>query len=292
VSVIGGAYEGFEVELRPRGVAVVTFTNPERLNAMSSSTRRDLIEVLGLAQLDDDVRVVVFTATGRGFVAGIQNREPNPAPPTLVPPIPRHEVVPVDLTSRLRWYGQELPRAIRRLDKFTVAAVNGYAVQLGLSIVLACDYAIAARSAQLGSATLRMAWQPDEGGHWLLVEHLGVKRALDFLVRKRMVDGDEAARLGLVTESVDDDQLMPRALELATEIAEGPQVALRLLKRAVYNAAQLSFEQAGEDIAIRTAISDFHQDALDGAPAFFEHRPATFNQWLDGGGGDDDGERA
>jgi 2-(1,2-epoxy-1,2-dihydrophenyl)acetyl-CoA isomerase len=282
VSVIVGSYRGFEVDLRSRGVAVVTLTNPERLNAMSSSTRRDLIEVLGLAQLDDEVRVLVLTATGRGFVAGIQNRDPHPEPPVLAPPIPDHARVPVDLYSRLRWHGQELPRAIRRLDKFTVAAVNGYAVQLGLSIVLACDYAVAARSAHFGSATLRMGWQPDEGGHWLLVEHLGVKRALDFLVRKRMVDADEAARLGLVTEAVDDEQLMPRALELATEIAEGPQVALRLLKQAVYNAAHLSFDQAGEDIASKTAISDFHRDALEGAPAFFERRSVAFNQWLEG----------
>ena len=59
-------------------------------------------------------------------------------------------------------------------DKLTIAAVNGYAIQLGLSIVLACDFAVAARSAQLGSATLRMGWQPDEGGHWLLVELQGV----------------------------------------------------------------------------------------------------------------------
>lgn len=287
MSVIVGAYQGFEVELRARGVAVVTFTNPERLNAKSSSTRRDLIEVLGLAQLDDEVRVLVFTATGRGFVAGIQNRAPHPEPPTLVPPIPDHERVPVDLYSRLRWHGQELPRAIRRLDKLTVAAVNGYAVQLGLSIVLACDYAIVARSAQLGSATLRMGWQPDEAGHWFLVEHLGVKGALDFLVRQRMVDGDEAARLGLVTEAVDDEAVVPRALELATEIAEAPQVALRLLKRAVYNAAQLSLEQAGEDMATKAAISDFHLDAIEGAPAFFARRTVEFNQWLEG---DDDGK--
>ena len=150
--------------------------------------------------------------------------------------------------------------------------------------MLACDFAIASRSAQLGSATLRMGWQPDEGGHWLLVEHLGVKRTLDFLMHKRLVDGDEAARLGLVTEAVDDDQLMPRALELATELAEGPQVAMRLLKRAVYNAAHLTFDQAGDDIASKTAISDFHLDAREGAPAFFERRPAVFNKWLTGDG--------
>jgi len=282
VSVIEGTFQGFDVALTPPGIAVVTFTNPDRLNAMSSGTRRDLIEVIDLAQLDDEVRVLVFTGTGRGFVAGVDNRAAEPEDPTLVPPIPEHRHVAVDLYGRLRLHGQELPRAIRRLDKFTIAAVNGFAIQLGLSLVLACDFAIAARSAKLGSATLRMGWQPDEGGHWLLVEHLGVKRALDFLMHKHIVDGDEAARLGLVTEVVDDDELMPRALALAAELADGPQVAMRLLKRAVYNAARLTFDQAGDDIASKTAISDFHRDALDGGPAFFERRSAVFNRWLTG----------
>ena len=280
MSVIEGEFQGFRVAVEGPGVAVVTLTNPERLNAMSAGTRRDLVEVLDLAQLDDSVRVLLFTATGRGFVAGVNNRATAPEDPTLVPPIPAHGHVPVDLYGRLRLHGQALPRAIRRLDKFTIAAVNGYAIQLGLSIVLACDFAVAARSAQLGSATLRMGWQPDEGGHWLLVEHLGVKRALDFLIRKRIVDGEEAARLGLVTEVVDDDELLTRARELAEELAHGPQVAMRLLKRAVYNAEHFTFEQAGDDIASKTAISDFHLDAIEGAPAFFAKRPAAFNQWL------------
>ena len=176
---------------------------------------------------------------------------------------------------------------LRRLDKLTIAAVNGYAIQLGLTIALACDFAIAGRSAQLGSATLRMGWQPDEGGHWLLVEHLGVKRALDFVMRKRIVSAEEACQLGLVNEVVDDSELLGRALELATELAEGPQVAMRLLKKAVYNAARLTFDQAGDDIASKTAISDFHQDAIEGSAAFRAKEKATFNRWLTEPGGEE-----
>jgi 2-(1,2-epoxy-1,2-dihydrophenyl)acetyl-CoA isomerase len=260
----------------------VTFTRPERLNAMGAGTRTDLSAVLRLAQLDDTVRVIVLTGTGRGFVAGVNNRAATPEEPTLGPPIPNHQHVPADLYARLRLHGQDVPRTIRSLDKITIAAVNGYAIQLGLSIVLACDFAVAARSAQLGSATLRMGWQPDEGGHWLLVEHLGVKRALEFLLRKEIVPAEEAARLGLVNEVVDDEKLMPHALGLAAELSKGPQVAMRLLKRATYNAAALTFDQAGDDIASKTAISDFHTDAREGAPAFFERRPAVFNKWLVG----------
>jgi 2-(1,2-epoxy-1,2-dihydrophenyl)acetyl-CoA isomerase len=284
--MIDGKYQGFEVAGRDPGIAIVTFTRPERLNAMGAGTRSDLSAVLRLAQLDDTVRVIVLTGTGRGFVAGVNNRATTPENPTLGPPIPGHEHVPVDLYGRLRLHGQDVPRTIRSLDKITIAAVNGYAIQLGLSIVLACDFAVAARSAQMGSATLRMGWQPDEGGHWLLVEHLGVKRALEFLLRREIVTAAEAAQLGLVNEVVEDEHLMPRVLELATELANGPQVAMRLLKRATYNAAALTFDQAGDDIAAKTAISDFHADAREGAPAFFERRPAVFNKWLAGGEGD------
>lgn len=282
MALVEGSYQGFDVAVTEPGIAVVTLNRPERLNAMSAGTRRDLVELLHIAQLDDEVRVVVFTATGRGFVAGVNNRGTEPENPTLVPPVPTTSHVPVDLYARLRLHAQDLPRTIRTVDKITIAAVNGFAIQLGLSIVLACDFAVAARSAQLGSATLRMGWQPDEGGHWLLVEHLGVKRAVDFLLRKEIVHAAEAVRLGLVNEVVDDDELLPRTMQLATELAEGPQVAMRLLKRATYNAAHLTYDQAGDDIATKTAISDFHLDAREGAPAFFERRPAVFNRWLTG----------
>ncbi len=282
MTLVEGVYQGFDVALAEPGIAVVTLNRPERLNAMGAGTRRDLVELLHIAQLDDDVRVLVLTGTGRGFVAGVNNRVTEPEDPTLVPPVPATRHVPVDLYARLRLHAQDLPRAIRSIDKITIAAVNGYAIQLGLSIVLACDFAVAARSAQLGSATLRMGWQPDEGGHWLLVEHLGVKRALEFLLRKEIVSAEEAARLGLVNEVVDDSDLMAHTMKLALELSEGPQVAMRLLKRATYNAAHLTFDQAGDDIASKTAISDFHLDAREGAPAFFDRRAAIFNKWLAG----------
>jgi 2-(1,2-epoxy-1,2-dihydrophenyl)acetyl-CoA isomerase len=278
--MIEGSYAGFDVEVRASGVALITFNHPERLNAMSFGSRRDFVEVLSLAQLDDDVRVVVMTGTGRGFLAGVNNNPDLEEEPTIVPGRPAALHAPVNLYGQLVHHAQEPVRAIRRLDKISIAAVNGYAIQLGLSIVLACDFAVAGRSAQFGSGTLRMGWQPDEGGHWLLVEHLGVKRALDFLMRKRIVDADVACELGLVNEVVDDGNLLPRALALGTELASGPQVAMRLLKKAVYSAERLTFDQAGEDIAARTAVSDFHEDAVDGAAAFRDKRPATFNRWL------------
>jgi 2-(1,2-epoxy-1,2-dihydrophenyl)acetyl-CoA isomerase len=279
--MIVGSYQGFDVEMRDGGVALATFTRPERLNAMSFGMRRDLVEILTMAQLDDSVRVVVITATGRGFCAGMHLASGEPEPPTLAPGRPDGAHEPVNLYGQLRLYSAELTRAVRRLDKLTVAAVNGYAIQIGLSLALACDYVVAARSAKLGSATLRMGYQPDEGGHWLLVEHLGVKRALDFVMRQRIVDADEAAAMGLVTEVVADGELLDRALELARELAGGPQVAMRFLKRALYNAEHFTFDQAADDIAVRTAITDYHVDAREGAPAWLRKEQPVFNRWLD-----------
>src|SRR6202012_5920400 len=100
--------------------------------------------------------------------------------------------------SSLRTVSQNMTRAIRSMDKLTIAAINGFAIQSGFSLALACDFRFATPEAKLGSATLRMGYQPDEGGHWLLVQLLGVARTKDFLFRKRIVTGTEALELGLV----------------------------------------------------------------------------------------------
>ena len=133
----------------------------------------------------------------------------------------------------------------------------------------------------MGSATLRFGLLPDEGGQYLLVQLLGVAKTMDFLMRKRIVDAEEALRLGLVHDVVAADRLEAASMELATELANGPQVSMRLLKRSVYNAAELSWEQSLDEIAAKTGISDHHPDAREGVTAFHEKRSAKFNQWLE-----------
>jgi 2-(1,2-epoxy-1,2-dihydrophenyl)acetyl-CoA isomerase len=118
---------------------------------------------------------------------------------------------------------------------------------------------------------------PDEGGHWLLLQHLGLSGAVDFLLRKRIVDADEALAKGLVNEVVPADELVPAALALADELANGPSLAIRMLKRAIYKAADDGLAQALDDIAVRTAITDHHPDATEGSKAFFEKRPPNFH---------------
>jgi 2-(1,2-epoxy-1,2-dihydrophenyl)acetyl-CoA isomerase len=273
-----GTFRGFEVALQDKGLAVVTFNQPERLNGMTQGFKRDLIEILTEAQMDDAVRVVLMTGSGRAFSAGddITGRPPPGGATALMPDIGTGHRDPIGTYEGLRVLSQTLNSAVRNLDKITIAAVNGVAVQTGLSLALSCDFRIASSEARLGSGTMRFALQPDEGGHWLLVQLMGVPKTLDFLMKGRIVSAEEALALGLVDEVVAPEKLMPRALELAVEMAEGPQVAMRLLKRSVYNAASQTWEQALDDIAAKTAISDHHPDAREGIKAFQEKRKARF----------------
>ena len=280
-----GQFRGFEVALRDPGIAWFRFTTPERLNGMTAAIKRDLVEAATQAQMDNDVRVLVFTGSGRAFCAGDDLKGygavevPGDA---LVPAIGHGHDTPLGTYNGLRTISQRVNTVVRGLDKLTVAAINGVAIQTGFSLALACDFRLAAAGARMGSATLRFGLLPDEGGQYLLVQLLGVARAMDFLMRKRIVQAEEAAQLGLVHQVVPAEELEAETMSLATELANGPQVSMRLLKRSIYNAAELNWEQSLDEIAAKTGISDHHPDAREGVRAFREKRAATFNAWLEG----------
>jgi 2-(1,2-epoxy-1,2-dihydrophenyl)acetyl-CoA isomerase len=277
-----GTFEGFRTAVEEPGILTVTFDRPETMTASTIGMKRDLIELLTRAQMDDTVRVLVFTGSGRAFWAGDDMKSYGAGTAgAMVGPIGAGHRTPLGTYDALRTISQAVNVAVRNLDKLTVAAINGFAIQTGFSFALACDFRIAARGARMGSATLRFALLPDEGGQWLLVQHLGVARTMDFLMRKRIVSADEALELGLVHQVTADEELTGAAMDLARELAEGPQVAMRLLKRSIYTAAESSFGQALDDIATKTAISDHHADAEAGGRSFRDKQPPRFNEWLE-----------
>jgi len=293
-----GNFRGFEVTKHDPGIALVTFNQPDDLNAMTIGMKRDIIEAMTQAQMDDGVRIVVFTGEGRAFCSGdggpyMGGDRPNPKGAkrsVLVPPIkdPWREaaqrgrrISAMGTYDGLRTLSQSVNLAIRSLNKISIAAINGIAIQTGFSLALSCDFRIAAKTARMSSATLRFALQPDEGGHYLLVQLIGVAKTMEFLMRKHVVSGDEALELGIVHEAVDAERLMEHTMDLATELANGPQVAMRLLKRSIYNAAEQHMMEAFDDIATKTAVSDHHPDAREGIAAFRDKRKPAFNKWLE-----------
>jgi 2-(1,2-epoxy-1,2-dihydrophenyl)acetyl-CoA isomerase len=280
-----GNYRGFETAIEAPGIFVVTMNQPERMNGMTQGFKRDLVETLTQAQMDRAVRVVVITGSGRAFSAGddisAHASLSGGGAQALMPRIEPGHDNPIGTYEGLRWMSQTLNTTVRGLDKLTIAGINGVAIQTGLSLALSCDFRIASEQARLGSATLRFGLLPDEGGQFLLVQMMGVAKTMDFLMRKRIVNAAEALDLGLVHEVVPADELLSRTMELARELADGPQVSMRLLKRTIYNAAEMTFAHALDDIAAKTAISDHHPDAREGMKAFQEKRQATFNSWLE-----------
>ena len=279
-----GAFTGFDLTIRDKGIAWFQFNTPERLNGMTTAIKRDLIEAVTQAQMDNDVRVLVFTGTGRAFCAGddlkaYKSSELGGSP--LVDPIPPGHENPLSTYDGLRTISQQLNTTVRNIDKLTICAINGVAIQTGFSLALSCDFRIASDNARMGSATLRFGLLPDEGGQYLLVRLLGVAKAMEFMMRKKIVMADEAMELGLVSQVVPANELENEAMALASELAEGPQVSMRLLKKSIYNAAELSWEHALDEIASKTAISDHHSDAKEGVAAFHDKREAKFNEWLE-----------
>ena len=239
-----GEFTGFSVTLRNPGIAWIQFNTPERLNGLTHRIKRDLVETINQAQMDNAVRVMVFTGSGRAFCAGddISGQKKAISGEPLMPPIPAGHDNEIGTYEGLRHLSQTLNLALRNCDKIAIAAVNGIAIQTGMTLALACDFRVAAASAKLGSATLRFGLLPDEGGQYLCVQLMGVAKSMDFFINKRILSADQALELGLLHEVVDDHELESRAMEMATDIANGPQVAQRLLKRSIYNAADMIFE--------------------------------------------------
>lgn len=278
-----GNFTGYEVSVTEPGIAWIEFNEPEKLNGMSVGKKRDLIETLTQAQMDNAIRVIVFIGQGRAFCAGDDLKaysKGGASPDALMAPIPPGHDNPIGTYNGLRHISQALNQKIRSLDKLTIAAINGVTIQTGLSLALACDFKIAAESAKLGSATLRFGLLPDEGGQYLLMQHLGLAKTMDFIMRKRIVNAQEAMDLGLVNSVVPDSELRTEVAALAEEFANGPQVAMRMMKRSVYQAAELTFDQACDEIAAKTAVTDHHPDTKEGVSAFHEKRTPEFNAWL------------
>ena len=279
-----GTFKGYETSLSDPGILWIRFNRPERKNGMTSVMKRELIETLTQAQMDDEVRVLVFIGSGDSFCAGDDLKGYTSAmrenADGLVPLIPPGHDNAIGTYAGLRTISQALNTRVRELDKITIAAVNGIAIQTGFSLALSCDFRIASEQARMGSGTMRFALLPDEGGHYLLVQHIGLAQTIDFVMRKKIVSALQAKDLGLVHEVVRDEDLEMETAKLAKQMAEGPQVAMRLLKRTVYNAAEMNWLQSLDDIAGKTAVNDHHPDAEEGIASFREKRAPKFNKWL------------
>ena len=167
-------------------------------------------------------------------------------------------------------------RWLHTMPKPTVAAVHGAAAGAGLSLALACDFRLIARSTKITTAFAKVALAGDYGGSWFLTRIVGPARARDLYLRPRVITADEALSLGIATEVVDDDALEARALAFARELAQGPRATLAYMKQNLNRAMTGSLDEALDQEALHHILSSTTEDHREAAAAFVEKREPRF----------------
>jgi enoyl-CoA hydratase len=220
-------------------VAVLKLDRPKQLNAINDAMVGELSHTLAALGADNSVNAVVLTGAGRGFCSGIDMRDFGPRLPEATDPA----------IDRLRF--QEtmaaLPQGLRDIPQPVIAAVNGPCVGAGLALCLAADIRICSTAAVFGNAAILLGLSGAEMGmSYFLPRIVGTSVAADWMLTGRTVSADEADRRGLVSELAAPEDLLGRALEIATRIAELTPFGVQLTKRAL----QVNADASGLDAAL------------------------------------------
>jgi enoyl-CoA hydratase len=231
--------ETIDIDRPADGVAVVRLNRPDRLNAINAIMQRQLGQALDALAADRTVRAIVLTGTGRGFCSGIDVRDFGAGMLEASDPA----------IDRMRF--QEamaaLPRAIRALPQPVIAAVNGPCVGAGLALCLAADIRICSDAASFGNAAILLGLSGAEMGmSYHLPRIVGTSVAADWMLTGRTVAAAEADRRGLVSQVVEPEQLLGRAVELAGHVAGLAPLGVELTKRAL----QVNADAASLDAAL------------------------------------------
>lgn len=243
-------------------VGVITLDRPERRNAFSSAMGRGLGELYRRCDGDDDIRVIVLTGAPPAFCAGA-------------------DITPKEDTFGAVEHGRFSAAAVQppawTLRKPVIAAVNGHAVGLGLTLALQCDLRIFAAEGRYGVVQVRRGVMPDAYSHWTLPRLAGVAAAADILLTGRYFDGAEAGRLGIASRVAPAAEVLPLALQLADDIATNVNpVSAAFTKRLVWE----SFEHSAAATGYYETELHHHlmgsADAAEGVKAFVERRPPAW----------------
>lgn len=250
-------------------VACIRLNRPKALNALTPELLNEVRDALARAAADAQIGAIVLTGEGRGFSSGadlVANMS-NP---------PMDADGKLDLGLALETTYNPLIEEMRALPKPIVCAVNGIAAGAAANIALLADLTIAARSAYFLQAFVNIGLIPDAGGTWVLPRLVGPQRAMGMALLGERLPAETAHQWGMIWDVVDDEQLMPAAMQLATRLAQGPAMAIERIKRSIHQAAdsnltgQLALERELQRECGRSG------DFAEGVSAFIQKRPAKF----------------
>lgn len=253
------------------GVAQLTLNRPDRLNSLTTELVQELHDHLSAIAIDSSVRVVLLTGAGRAFCAGLDLNGYGRAPHTEG--FGRTQAI-----FAVQKHIASLIPQMRSLPQPIIASVNGAASGGGLALVLGSDIRIASRSAKFNVAFVRLGVSAcDIGTSWLLPRLVGASRAHELMLTGRIFDAEEAYRIGLVIDLVDDDALLTASLTKAAELIANAPFGVSLTKEGMWSALEIPAMQNAIDLENRqqimaTATLD-HREAMK---AFAERRPPNF----------------
>jgi len=245
------------------GIARITISRPEKLNALDRQTVQEIDRVVASAGQDPSVGVLIITGAGeKAFVAGADIGE-------------LASQTPVEGTAYAR-AGQAVLDRLERLGKPSIAAINGYALGGGLELAMACTFRVAAESAKLGQPEVALGIIPGYGGTQRLARLVGAGRALEMILTGEPIDAREALRIGLLNRVVPAAELLPAAEALARTILTRGPVALRYALQAVHEGLQTTLNEGLSMEAALFGLCCATEDMREGTRAFVEKRKPAF----------------
>ncbi len=249
-------------------VGVIRLNRPRKLNAWTETMAAEITAQMRAWNEDDGIGAILLTGEGRAFCAGAD----------IGNFAQRVETNRQGQGEVLRRGGHNLTTFIRG-SKPTVAAINGYAVGVGLTMILPCDVRIASTAAKLSIRFVKMGLMPELGSTRLLAQLAGLGNATEMCLTGRMVDAAEALRMGLVTAVTTPEELMSQALAKAREIAENPTSAVMMIKELLRkNPLEGDLDAVMEREGLRDQIARRLPDHAEAVAAFLGKREARFNR--------------
>lgn len=248
------------------GVGYLTFNRPKALNSFNVDMHREVAEVLNLWTKNPDVRCVVISGEGRGFCAG-QDLGDRVVDPNAEAP---------DLGYSIETYYNPLIKTIVNMPKPVICAVNGVAAGAGANIALACDLVIAAKSANFVQAFCRLGLVPDSAGTWFLPRAVGHARAMGLALLGDKLPAETAKEWGMIWDVVENAELKTKVTELAERLAIQPTFGLSLIKKAIHQSSNNTFEEQMLLERDLQRIAGRSEDYREGVQAFMNKREPNF----------------
>ena len=246
-------------------VATITLNRPDKLNAFTGEMIDTWASSLAKAQADEQVNVIVVTGNGRAFCAGGDVARMGDGEPTPL----QHKIQLWDHIHRI-------PKTLEGVDKPVIAMVNGLTVGAGMGMSLMCDVRIAAESARFSTGYVRVGLVPGDGDTYFLPRLIGAAKALDLLWTADFVEAPDALSLGIVQRVYPDAELREQTYAFARQIADGPQVPIRMIKRLVYPSLRLDLRTHLDLVSSHMGLVRQTLDHKEGVAAFKEKRAPKF----------------